>query len=177
MAITPINDKVQSNLLAVYLQDSNTETQYDRVGSNCESLSINLNTETTEYADVTMATKQTDISAYKTTVEGTGKFQSGDPVYDLFLSLWRDNKTGNSARKDMIIAYRFREDSSVAGKCDADLYEGTSVSLTSFELTGADLMEVSFQLAANTTAIKGTIVCNSADNYKTASSWTPGASA
>lgn len=172
MAISILNDKVQSNLLAVYLRDQTTTTQFDRVGSNCESLSINLNTEETEYADVTMATKQTDISSYKTVVEGTGKFQSGDPVYDFFLKLWRENKTGNSAREDMLIAFRFMEDSTTH-ECYADLYEDASVALTSFELTGADLMEVSFTISANSEAKAGTVVCNSADNYKTATSWTP----
>lgn len=170
MAITPINDKVQSNLMAVYLKTSSEATTYNRVGSNCESLSINLNTEETSYADVTMATPQTDISSYKTEVEGTGKFQSGDPVYDFFLALWRQNKTGNAARADMIIAFRFIEDATTH-ECKADLYEGSSVSLTSFELTGADLMEVSFKISANTNATPGQITCNSADNYKTAGSW------
>lgn len=173
MAITPLNDKVQSNLMAVYLKTAERTPQtYDRVGSNCESLSINLNTETTEYADVTMDTKQTDISSYQTTIEGTGKFQSGDPVYDYFLSLWEDGKTGNASRADMIIAKRFQEDASTH-ECNALMFEDSTVSLTSFELTGADLMEVSFQIMANTSAKKGTVICNSADNYKTAGTWTP----
>lgn len=173
MAITPLNDKVQSNLMAVYLKTAERTPQtYDRVGSNCESLSINLNTETTEYADVTMDTKQTDVSSYKTTVEGTGKFQSGDPVYDFFLDLYRKNKTGNSSRADMIIAYRFNEDASTH-ECEADMFEDSTVSLTSFELTGADLMEVSFQIQANTSAKAGTVICNSADSFKTAGTWTP----
>lgn len=171
MAITPLNDKVQSNLMAVYL-DVGVASTFNRVGSNCESLSINLNTETTEYADVTMDTKQTDISSYQTSIEGTGKFQSGDPVYDYLLKLWEDGATGNAARADMIIAKRFQEDATTH-ECKALMFEDSTISLTSFELTGADLMEVSFQIAANTTGKKGTIICNAADNYKTAASWTP----
>lgn len=175
MSIVALNDKVMSDLMAVYLKTAVRSPQtYDRVGTNCESLSINLNTEETEYADVTMPTKQTDISSYKTDIEGTGKFQSGDPVYDFFLDLWESNKTGNSSRADMIVAKRFQEDATTH-ECNALLFEDSTVSLTSFELTGADLMEVSFKISANTTAKKGTVVCNSADNYKTAGSWTPSA--
>lgn len=173
MAITPLNDKVQSNLMAVYLKTATSTPQtYDRVGSNCESLSINLNTETTEYADVTMDTVQTDISSYQTTIEGTGKFQSGDAVYDYLLGLWEAGATGDSARADMIIAKRFQEDSTTH-ECNALMFADSTVSLTSFELTGADMMEVSFQIAANTSPTAGTVVCNSADNYKTCGSWTP----
>lgn len=169
MAIEVLNDKVKSDLMAVYLDVGVTDT-YNRVGSNCESLSINLNAETTEYADVTMPTAQTDVSSYQTTIEGTGKFQSGDPVYDYLLQLWENGATGNAARADMIIAKRFQEDATTH-QCNALLFEDSTVTLTSFELTGADLMEVSFSIAANDTAKKGTIVCNAADNYKTAASW------
>lgn len=175
MAITNLNDKVGSHLMAVYLdtghKEGGTTPVYDRVGSNCESLSINLNTETTEYSDVTMDTAQSDISAYKTTIEGTGKYQDGDPVYDYFLGLWEDNKTGNSSRADMYIAKRFQEDATTH-ECNALLFEDTTVSLSSFELTGADLMEVSFTLAANTSPKKGTVICNESDNYKTCKNWT-----
>lgn len=171
MAITPLNDKVKSDLMAVYL-DVGVASTFNRVGSNCESLSINLNAETTEYADVTMPTAQTDVSSYQTTIEGTGKFQSGDPVYDYLLQLWENGATGNAARADMIIAKRFQEDATTH-ECNALMFEDSTITLTSFELTGADLMEVSFQIAANDTAKKGTVICNAADNYKTAASWTP----
>lgn len=153
--------KVKSSLMAVYLDTEGSGSKYNRVGANCESLTINLNPTETDYADVTMDVTQTDLESYKVTVEGSGKYDKGDPVYDLFLDLYRGQKVLDDAKFNMLLVHRFDENK-------ADLYEGTTVVLNSITLTGAESLEVDFKLSANTSPKSGTATVEASDNFKTA---------
>lgn len=153
--------KVKSSLMAVYLGVTKDAESYSRVGANCESLTINLNPTETDYADVTMDVEQTDLESYKVTVEGSGKYDKGDPIYELFYSLYRGQKVLDDAKFPMLIVHRFDEDK-------ADLYEDTTVVLNSINLNGAQSMEVDFKLSTNSSPKAGTGTVSASDNYKTA---------
>lgn len=153
--------KVKSSLLAVYLKTDALEDSYNRVGASCESLTVNLNPEETESADVTMDVKQTDLESYKVTVEGSGKYLKGDPVYELFYKLYRGQLVLDDAKFDMLLVHRFDEDK-------ADLYEKTTVVLNSITLTGAESLEVDFKLSSNSSPVAGKATVSASDNYKTA---------
>lgn len=153
--------KVKSSLLAVYLGASSAATTYNRVGANCESLNVNLNPTETEYADVTMDVKQTDLESYKVTVEGSGKYDKDDPVYEIFYNFYRNQVVLDNAKLPLLIVHRFDEDA-------ADLYEDTTVVINSITLTGAESLEVDFKLSTNASPKSGIAYVSSADNYKTA---------
>lgn len=153
--------KVKSSLMAVYLGVTKDAESYSRVGANCESLTINLNPTETEYADVTMDTPQTDLESYKVTVEGTGKYDKGDPIYELFYKLYRGQLVLDEAKFPLLIVHRFDENK-------ADLYPDTTVVLNSINLTGAESMEVDFKLSCNNSPKAGVGTVSEADNYKTA---------
>lgn len=153
--------KVKSSLMAVYLGVTAEAESYSRVGANCESLTVNLNPTETDYADVTMDVTQTDLESYKVTVEGTGKYDKGDPIYELFYKLYRGQTVLDEAKFPLLIVHRFDENK-------ADLYENTTVVLNSINLTGAESLEVDFKLSTNASPKAGTATVSAADNYKTA---------
>ena len=82
--------KVNSSLIAVYLKPNqdNAEGKYYRVGSNCESLTINNNAEEEDIADVTMEVKQSKLKSVKWTIEGSGDYDDTDKVYGIFYDLF-----------------------------------------------------------------------------------------
>lgn len=141
--------KVKSSLLAVYAGVTADAESYSRVGANCESLTVNLNPTETDYADVTMDTTQTDLEQYKVTVEGSGKYDKGDPIYELFYSFYRGQKVLDDAKVPMLIVHRFDDNK-------ADLYSDTTVTINSITLTGASALEVDFKFSANVTPTAGT---------------------
>lgn len=153
--------KVKSSLMAVYLGVTAEAESYSRVGANCESLTVNLNPTETDYADVTMDVTQTDLESYKVTVEGTGKYDKGDPIYELFYKLYRGQTVLDDAKFPLLIVHRFDENK-------ADLYENTTVVLNSINLTGAESLEVDFKLSTNASPKAGTATVQASDNYKTA---------
>lgn len=153
--------KVKSSLMAVYLGVTKDAESYSRVGANCESLTINLNPTETEYADVTMDVKQTDLESYKVTVEGTGKYDKGDPIYELFYKLYRKQLVLDEAKFPLLIVHRFDSNK-------ADLYPDTTVVINSINLQGAESMEVDFKLSSNRSPQSGVGSVSEEDNYKTA---------
>lgn len=153
--------KVKSSLMAVYLGVTADATEYVRVGANCESLTVNLNPTETDYADVTMDVTQTDLESYKVTVEGSGKYDKGDPIYELFYKLYRNQTVLDDAKFPLLIVHRFDENK-------ADLYENTTVVLNSINLTGAESLEVDFKLSTNASPKAGVATVAASDNYKTA---------
>lgn len=155
--------KVKSSLMAVYVGTTiDAENQeYNRVGANCESLTINLNPTETDYADVTMDVTQTDLESYKVTVEGTGKYDKGDPVYEMFYRMYRGQVVLDEAKLPLLIVHRFDENK-------ADLYEGSTIVLNSINLTGAESLEVDFKISTNSSPIAGVATVTADDNYKTA---------
>ena len=153
--------KVKSSLMAVYLGVTKDAETYSRVGANVESLSINLNPTETTYADVTMDVEQTDLESYKVTVEGSGKYDSGDPIYELFYKLYRKQLVLDEAKFPMLIVHRWDDNK-------ADLYTDTTVVLNSITLNGAQSMEVDFKLSSNMSPKAGTGTVSAGDNYKTA---------
>lgn len=155
------SQKVKSSLMAVYLGVTADATTYDRVGANCESLTVNLNPTETDYADVTMDVTQTDLESYKVTVEGTGKYAKGDPIYELFYKLYRGQVVLDDAKYPLLIVHRFDDNK-------ADLYENTTVVLNSINLTGAESLEVDFKLSCNASPKAGSATVTAADDYKTA---------
>lgn len=149
--------KVKSSLLAVYLGVTAEATSYSRVGSNCESLSINLNPTETDYTDVTKDTTQTDLESYKVTIEGSGKFEQGDAVYDLFYKAYRGQLVLDAAKFPMCIVHIWDSNK-------ADLYTGTTLVINSITLTGAGALEVDFKLSANNSPEDGTAVLAGSNN-------------
>lgn len=161
--------KIKSSLMAVYLGVTAEASEYARVGANCESLTVNLNPTETDYADVTMDVTQTDLESYKVTVEGSGKYDKGDPIYELFYKLYRNQTVLDDAKFPLLIVHRFDENK-------ADLYENTTVVLNSINLTGAESLEVDFKLSTNASPKAGVATVTASDNYKTAT-FTEGSSA
>lgn len=155
------SQKVKSSLMAVYLGVTVDAKIYNRVGANCESLTVNLNPTETDYADVTMDVTQTDLESYKVTVEGTGKYAKGDPIYELFYKLYRGQIVLDDAKFPLLIVHRFDDNK-------ADLYENTTVVLNSINLTGAESLEVDFKLSCNASPKAGIATVPAADDYKTA---------
>lgn len=155
------SQKVKSSLLAVYLGVTVNADTYNRVGANCESLTVNLNPTETDYADVTMDVTQTDLESYKVTVEGTGKYAKGDPIYELFYKLYRGQTVLDDAKFPLLIVHRFDGNK-------ADLYENTTVVLNSINLTGAESLEVDFKLSCNASPKAGVATVKADDDYKTA---------
>lgn len=155
------SQKVKSSLMAVYLGVTVDAKAYNRVGANCESLTVNLNPTETDYADVTMDVTQTDLESYKVTVEGTGKYAKGDPIYELFYKLYRGQIVLDDAKFPLLIVHRFDDNK-------ADLYENTTVVLNSINLTGAESLEVDFKLSCNASPKAGSATVTAADDYKTA---------
>lgn len=155
------SQKVKSSLMAVYLGVTVDAETYNRVGANCESLTVNLNPTETDYADVTMDVTQTDLESYKVTVEGTGKYAKGDPIYELFYKLYRGQIVLDDAKFPLLIVHRFDDNK-------ADLYENTTVVLNSINLTGAESLEVDFKLSCNASPKAGIATVTVADDYKTA---------
>lgn len=155
------SQKVKSSLMAVYLGVTVDAETYNRVGANCESLTVNLNPTETDYADVTMDVTQTDLESYKVTVEGTGKYAKGDPIYELFYKLYRGQIVLDDAKFPLLIVHRFDDNK-------ADLYENTTVVLNSINLTGAESLEVDFKLSCNASPKAGIATVAAADDYKTA---------
>lgn len=155
------SQKVKSSLMAVYLGVTVDANTYNRVGANCESLTVNLNPTETDYADVTMDVTQTDLESYKVTVEGTGKYAKGDPIYELFYKLYRGQIVLDDAKFPLLIVHRFDDNK-------ADLYENTTVVLNSINLTGAESLEVDFKLSCNASPKAGIATVKAADDYKTA---------
>lgn len=155
------SQKVKSSLMAVYLGVTVDAETYNRVGANCESLTVNLNPTETDYADVTMDVTQTDLESYKVTVEGTGKYAKGDPIYELFYKLYRGQIVLDDAKFPLLIVHRFDDNK-------ADLYENTTVVLNSINLTGAESLEVDFKLSCNASPKAGIATVTAADDYKTA---------
>lgn len=155
------SQKVKSSLMAVYLGVTVGAETYNRVGANCESLTVNLNPTETDYADVTMDVTQTDLESYKVTVEGTGKYAKGDPIYELFYKLYRGQIVLDDAKFPLLIVHRFDNNK-------ADLYENTTVVLNSINLTGAESLEVDFKLSCNASPKAGNATVTAADDYKTA---------
>lgn len=155
------SQKVKSSLMAVYLGVTVDAETYNRVGANCESLTVNLNPTETDYADVTMDVTQTDLESYKVTVEGTGKYAKGDPIYELFYKLYRGQIVLDDAKFPLLIVHRFDDNK-------ADLYENTTVVLNSINLTGAESLEVDFKLSCNASPKSGIATVTAADDYKTA---------
>lgn len=153
--------KVKSSMYSVYLGTEPDASTYHRVGASCESLTVNYNPSTSEYADVTMDVKQTTLDSYKVSVEGTGKYEKGDPIYELFYSLGRSQAVLDDANFPLLIVYRFDNDA-------ADLYKNTTVQISSFNLTGAESLEVGFTLSTNESPIHGTATVSSSDNYRSA---------
>lgn len=155
------SQKVKSSLMAVYLGVTVDANTYNRVGANCESLTVNLNPTETDYADVTMDVTQTDLESYKVTVEGTGKYAKGDPIYELFYKLYRGQIVLDDAKFPLLIVHRFDNNK-------ADLYENTTVVLNSINLTGAESLEVDFKLSCNASPKAGIATLKAEDDYKTA---------
>lgn len=155
------SQKVKSSLMAVYLGVTVNAETYNRVGANCESLTVNLNPTETDYADVTMDVTQTDLESYKVTVEGTGKYAKGDPIYELFYKLYRGQIVLDDAKFPLLIVHRFDDNK-------ADLYKDTTVVLNSINLTGAESLEVDFKLSCNTSPKAGVAAVKADDDYKTA---------
>lgn len=155
------SQKVKSSLMAVYLGVTVGADTYNRVGANCESLTVNLNPTETDYADVTMDVTQTDLESYKVTVEGTGKYAKGDPIYELFYKLYRGQIVLDDAKFPLLIVHRFDDNK-------ADLYENTTVVLNSINLTGAESLEVDFKLSCNASPKAGIATVKADDDYKTA---------
>lgn len=155
------SQKVKSSLMAVYLGVTANANTYNRVGANCESLTVNLNPTETDYADVTMDVTQTDLESYKVTVEGTGKYAKGDPIYELFYKLYRGQIVLDDAKFPLLIVHRFDNNK-------ADLYENTTVVLNSINLTGAESLEVDFKLSCNASPKAGLATVEATDDFKTA---------
>ena len=155
------SQKVKSSLMAVYLGVTVDAETYNRVGANCESLTVNLNPTETDYADVTMDVTQTDLESYKVTVEGTGKYAKGDPIYELFYKLYRGQIVLDDAKFPLLIVHRFDNNK-------ADLYENTTVVLNSINLTGAESLEVDFKLSCNASPKAGIATVPVANDYKIA---------
>ena len=141
--------KIKSSLLGIYLGVTKEADSYSRVGSNCESATVNMNPTENDYADITMDTRQTDLESYKVTVEASGVFDKQDPVYDLFYDMYRGQKVLDDARLPMVIVHMFDNNK-------ADLYEDSTVTVNSLELTGAEAISVDFKISANRAPIAGT---------------------
>lgn len=153
--------KVKTSLMAIYLGPVMGATSFNRVGSNCESATVNMNPTTTEYADITMDVKQTDLDSYKVSVEASGKFDKDDPAYDLFYQLYLQQAVLDDAKRPLLIVHRFDNNR-------AQLYKDATVSINNFTLTGAESLEVDFAISANSSPVNGYATLSQGDNYKTA---------
>lgn len=143
--------KVKSSLIGVYLGVTPQATEYNRVGYFVESLSVNMNPTETDYADVTMDTQATDLESYKPTIEASGKLDKDDPVYKLFVQLYRKQKVLDEAQFPVVIVHLYDD-----GPDTADLYESATVVVNSIGLNGAAPAEIDFKISMNSSPVAGT---------------------
>lgn len=153
--------KVKSSNFGVYLGAKADADTLARVGVNVETMTVNLNPTTTDYADVTMDVRQTDLESYKVTVEGTGKFDPDDPAYEVFYQFYRKQTVLDDARLPMCIVHMFDD-----GSNSSDMYKDTTTVVNSITLNGAAALEVSFTLSTNVSPVAGTATLT--NNNKTA---------
>ena len=155
--------KVSSHLIAVYLKPNkeNAAGKYYRVGSNCESLTINNNAEEEDIADVTMEVKQSKLKSVKWTIEGSGDYDDTDEVYGIFYDLFTSQAVLDAAKCDALLVFRNKNN-------EAFEISKATVVVNSFALTGADSATVDFKISQNEAPKKGTATVSADDNYKTA---------
>lgn len=153
--------KVKSSSMGVYLKASKEGEVYNRVGANCSSLSINFNPVENEYADVTTDVTKTELEGYKVSVEGSGKYEKGDPIYELFHKLHTKMAVLDDAKFPMLLVYRYDNDK-------ANLFEDATVTINSINLAGSETLEVDFKISANCNPVEGTATLKLDDNFKTA---------
>lgn len=155
--------KVSSHLIAVYLKPNadNEDGKYYRVGSNCESLTINNNAEEEDVADVTMEVKQSKLKSVKWTIEGSGDYDDTDKVYGIFYDLFTSQAVLDKAKCDALLVFRNKNN-------EAFEIAKATVVVNSFALTGADSATVDFKISQNEAPVKGTATVSADDNYKTA---------
>lgn len=128
---------VKRNQLAFYVK-CGTEPTYHIAGYRCETFDIDTGIERESEADVTMQAKGESVTGYTHKVSGTVKYNSGDPVTELFDDIWYNEKIGGEEVAEVLIVEMYKDNraKSMLMSLGVDKLGGSAGAFVEYDISG-----------------------------------------